>query len=174
MLTATINTNLIFVCWFLLYFDPRLLSMSRHNPVLIPSHDQMETMDENVKRYDSTGMFHWCPSIDIDKVVLVSMRVTILYVPVEWWGKTWFCSEGWPCSMIQIYKGLNKVNLISNHDKLVPIERKWRTKMAHALKLIIIFTYNNFAVNYCNYYLTCIPLYIFLPIYVHSLFFVLF
>ncbi|XP_047673084.1 calcium-activated potassium channel subunit alpha-1-like isoform X4 [Tachysurus fulvidraco] len=48
----------------------RLLSMSRHDPVLIPSHDQMETMDDNVKRYDSTGMFHWCPSRDIEKVVL--------------------------------------------------------------------------------------------------------
>ncbi|XP_058262707.1 calcium-activated potassium channel subunit alpha-1-like isoform X3 [Hemibagrus wyckioides] len=42
----------------------------RHDPVLIPSHDQMETMDDNVKRYDSTGMFHWCPSRDIEKVIL--------------------------------------------------------------------------------------------------------
>ncbi|XP_053541215.1 calcium-activated potassium channel subunit alpha-1 isoform X5 [Ictalurus punctatus] len=48
----------------------RLLSMSRHEPVLIPSHDQMETMDDSVKRYDSTGMFHWCPSRDIEKVTL--------------------------------------------------------------------------------------------------------
>ncbi|XP_037400135.1 calcium-activated potassium channel subunit alpha-1-like isoform X4 [Pygocentrus nattereri] len=42
----------------------------RHDPLLIPSHDQMETMDENVKKYDSTGMFHWCPSKDIEKVIL--------------------------------------------------------------------------------------------------------
>ncbi|XP_053094809.1 calcium-activated potassium channel subunit alpha-1 isoform X1 [Pangasianodon hypophthalmus] len=42
----------------------------RHDPVLIPSHDQMETMDDNVKRYDSTGMFHWCPAKDIEKVIL--------------------------------------------------------------------------------------------------------
>lgn len=26
----------------------------------------------NVKRYDSTGMFHWCPSKEIEKVILVS------------------------------------------------------------------------------------------------------
>lgn len=32
----------------------------------------MDSMDENVKKYDSTGMFHWCPSIDIERVVLVS------------------------------------------------------------------------------------------------------
>ncbi|KAL2078597.1 hypothetical protein ACEWY4_026282 [Coilia grayii] len=42
----------------------------RHDPLLIPGHDQMETMDVNVKKYDSTGMFHWCPSKDIEKVVL--------------------------------------------------------------------------------------------------------
>ncbi|XP_062858769.1 calcium-activated potassium channel subunit alpha-1-like isoform X1 [Trichomycterus rosablanca] len=43
---------------------------NRHDSVLIPRHDQMETMDDSVKRYDSTGMFHWCPSKDIEKVVL--------------------------------------------------------------------------------------------------------
>ncbi|XP_059387441.1 calcium-activated potassium channel subunit alpha-1a-like isoform X1 [Carassius carassius] len=42
----------------------------RHDPLLVPGHDQMETMDENIKRYDSTGMFHWCPSKDIEKVML--------------------------------------------------------------------------------------------------------
>ncbi|XP_051968926.1 calcium-activated potassium channel subunit alpha-1-like isoform X1 [Xyrauchen texanus] len=42
----------------------------RHDPLLVTGHDQMETMDENVKKYDSTGMFHWCPSKDIEKVVL--------------------------------------------------------------------------------------------------------
>lgn len=52
--------------------------MSRHDPVLIPSHDQMETMDDNVKRYDSTGMFHWCPPRDIEKVVLVSKSCTVM------------------------------------------------------------------------------------------------
>uniref|UniRef100_A0AAY4ADY6 Calcium-activated potassium channel subunit alpha-1 n=1 Tax=Denticeps clupeoides TaxID=299321 RepID=A0AAY4ADY6_9TELE len=44
--------------------------MIRHDPLLIPGHDQMETMDDNVKKYDSTGMFHWCPSKDIEKVIL--------------------------------------------------------------------------------------------------------
>ncbi|XP_029312882.1 calcium-activated potassium channel subunit alpha-1 isoform X12 [Cottoperca gobio] len=42
----------------------------RHEPLLIPGNDQMESMDENVKKYDSTGMFHWCPSKDIEKVIL--------------------------------------------------------------------------------------------------------
>ncbi|XP_067286601.1 calcium-activated potassium channel subunit alpha-1a-like isoform X3 [Pseudorasbora parva] len=42
----------------------------RHDPLLLSGHDQMETMDENIKKYDSTGMFHWCPSKDIEKVLL--------------------------------------------------------------------------------------------------------
>ncbi|XP_063077795.1 calcium-activated potassium channel subunit alpha-1-like isoform X2 [Engraulis encrasicolus] len=42
----------------------------RHDPLLIPGHDQMDTIDVNVKKYDSTGMFHWCPSKDIEKVIL--------------------------------------------------------------------------------------------------------
>ncbi|XP_026206789.1 calcium-activated potassium channel subunit alpha-1-like isoform X1 [Anabas testudineus] len=42
----------------------------RHDPLLIPGNDQIESMDENVKKYDSTGMFHWCPSKDIEKVIL--------------------------------------------------------------------------------------------------------
>lgn len=45
---------------------------SRHDPLLIPGNEQIENMDMNVKRYDSTGMFHWCPSKDIEKVILVS------------------------------------------------------------------------------------------------------
>ncbi|KAF4106275.1 calcium-activated potassium channel subunit alpha-1a-like isoform X7 [Onychostoma macrolepis] len=44
--------------------------ITRHDPLLVPGHDQMETMDENIKKYDSTGMFHWCPSKDIEKVIL--------------------------------------------------------------------------------------------------------
>ncbi|XP_051958296.1 calcium-activated potassium channel subunit alpha-1-like isoform X1 [Xyrauchen texanus] len=42
----------------------------RHDPLLVTGHDQMETMDENIKKYDSTGMFHWCPSKDIENVTL--------------------------------------------------------------------------------------------------------
>ncbi|XP_031416657.1 calcium-activated potassium channel subunit alpha-1-like isoform X6 [Clupea harengus] len=42
----------------------------RHDPLLIPGHDQMEAMDVNVKKYDTTGMFHWCPSKDIERVIL--------------------------------------------------------------------------------------------------------
>lgn len=49
-----------------------LCLLSRHDPLLIPGNEQIENMDMNVKRYDSTGMFHWCPSKDIEKVILVS------------------------------------------------------------------------------------------------------
>ncbi|XP_075884330.1 calcium-activated potassium channel subunit alpha-1-like isoform X9 [Nelusetta ayraudi] len=42
----------------------------RHDPLLIPGNEQIESMDENVKKYDSTGMFHWCPSKDIERVIL--------------------------------------------------------------------------------------------------------
>ncbi|XP_054898500.1 calcium-activated potassium channel subunit alpha-1-like isoform X14 [Poeciliopsis prolifica] len=44
--------------------------ITRHDPLLIPGSEQIETMDENIKKYDSTGMFHWCPSKDIEKVTL--------------------------------------------------------------------------------------------------------
>ncbi|XP_029934165.1 calcium-activated potassium channel subunit alpha-1-like isoform X11 [Myripristis murdjan] len=44
--------------------------MMRHDPLLIPGNEQIESMDVNVKKYDSTGMFHWCPSKDIEKVIL--------------------------------------------------------------------------------------------------------
>uniref|UniRef100_A0A8C6URS0 Calcium-activated potassium channel subunit alpha-1 n=1 Tax=Neogobius melanostomus TaxID=47308 RepID=A0A8C6URS0_9GOBI len=42
----------------------------RHDPLLIPGSEPIESMDENVKKYDSTGMFHWCPSKDIERVTL--------------------------------------------------------------------------------------------------------
>ncbi|XP_015201792.1 calcium-activated potassium channel subunit alpha-1a isoform X12 [Lepisosteus oculatus] len=44
--------------------------MMRHDPLLIPGNEQIENMDVSVKKYDSTGMFHWCPSKDIEKVIL--------------------------------------------------------------------------------------------------------
>ncbi|XP_039629089.1 calcium-activated potassium channel subunit alpha-1a isoform X11 [Polypterus senegalus] len=44
--------------------------MMRHDPLLIPGNEQIENIDANVKKYDSTGMFHWCPSKDIEKVIL--------------------------------------------------------------------------------------------------------
>ncbi|XP_077087010.1 calcium-activated potassium channel subunit alpha-1a-like isoform X19 [Siphateles boraxobius] len=50
--------------------SPNCSPKIRHDPLLVPGHDQMETMDENIKKYDSTGMFHWCPSKDIEKVLL--------------------------------------------------------------------------------------------------------
>ncbi|KAK7918610.1 hypothetical protein WMY93_009894 [Mugilogobius chulae] len=42
----------------------------RHDPLMIPGSEPIESMDENVKKYDSTGMFHWCPSKDIERVTL--------------------------------------------------------------------------------------------------------
>ncbi|XP_039506568.1 calcium-activated potassium channel subunit alpha-1-like isoform X6 [Pimephales promelas] len=50
--------------------SPNCSPKIRHDPLLVSGHDQMETMDENIKKYDSTGMFHWCPSKDIEKVLL--------------------------------------------------------------------------------------------------------
>ncbi|XP_008312727.1 calcium-activated potassium channel subunit alpha-1 isoform X9 [Cynoglossus semilaevis] len=47
--------------------SPKLM---RHDPLLVPGNEQIESMDENVKKYDSTGMFHWSPSKDIEKVIL--------------------------------------------------------------------------------------------------------
>nr|AGY54943.1 potassium large conductance calcium-activated channel subfamily M alpha member 1 [synthetic construct] len=32
--------------------------------------DQIDNMDSNVKKYDSTGMFHWCAPKEIEKVIL--------------------------------------------------------------------------------------------------------
>ncbi|XP_026080119.1 calcium-activated potassium channel subunit alpha-1a isoform X14 [Carassius auratus] len=51
--------------------------MTRHDPLLIPGNEQIENMDANVKRYDSTGMFHWCPSKDIEKVILTRSEASM-------------------------------------------------------------------------------------------------
>ncbi|XP_033956397.1 calcium-activated potassium channel subunit alpha-1a isoform X5 [Pseudochaenichthys georgianus] len=51
--------------------------MSRHDPLLIPGNEQIESMDMNVKRYDSTGMFHWCPSKEIEKVILTRSEASM-------------------------------------------------------------------------------------------------
>ncbi|XP_028324028.1 calcium-activated potassium channel subunit alpha-1a isoform X33 [Gouania willdenowi] len=51
--------------------------MSRHDPLLIPGNEQIENMDMSVKRYDSTGMFHWCPSKDIEKVILTRSEASM-------------------------------------------------------------------------------------------------
>ncbi|KAM7171254.1 calcium-activated potassium channel subunit alpha-1 [Macrochelys suwanniensis] len=47
--------------------SPKLM---RHDPLLIPGNEQIDNMDSSVKKYDSTGMFHWCPGKDIEKVIL--------------------------------------------------------------------------------------------------------
>ncbi|XP_053189392.1 calcium-activated potassium channel subunit alpha-1a isoform X3 [Scomber japonicus] len=51
--------------------------MMRHDPLLIPGNEQIENMDMNVKRYDSTGMFHWCPSKEIEKVILTRSEASM-------------------------------------------------------------------------------------------------
>ncbi|XP_062852166.1 calcium-activated potassium channel subunit alpha-1a [Trichomycterus rosablanca] len=51
--------------------------VTRHDPLLIPGNEQIENMDVNVKRYDSTGMFHWCPSKDIEKVILTRSEASM-------------------------------------------------------------------------------------------------
>nr|AJP74816.1 calcium-activated potassium channel subunit alpha-1 [Leucoraja erinacea] len=47
--------------------SPKLM---RHDPLSIPGNDQIEEKDASVKKYDSTGMFHWCPSKEMEKVIL--------------------------------------------------------------------------------------------------------
>ncbi|XP_040295061.1 calcium-activated potassium channel subunit alpha-1 [Bufo bufo] len=45
--------------------------MSRHDPLLMVGNDQIDNMDSSsVKKYDSTGMFHWCPAKEMEKVLL--------------------------------------------------------------------------------------------------------
>ncbi|KAM6956696.1 calcium-activated potassium channel subunit alpha-1a isoform 2-T2 [Aplochiton taeniatus] len=51
--------------------------MTRHDPLLIPGNEQIENMDMNVKKYDSTGMFHWCPSKEIEKVILTRSEASM-------------------------------------------------------------------------------------------------
>ncbi|XP_035256018.1 calcium-activated potassium channel subunit alpha-1a isoform X24 [Anguilla anguilla] len=51
--------------------------MTRHDPLLIPGSEQIENMDINVKKYDSTGMFHWCPSKEIEKVILTRSEASM-------------------------------------------------------------------------------------------------
>uniref|UniRef100_A0A4W5NVX2 Calcium-activated potassium channel subunit alpha-1 n=1 Tax=Hucho hucho TaxID=62062 RepID=A0A4W5NVX2_9TELE len=52
-------------------------NMMRHDPLLIPGNEQMENMDMNMKQYDSTGMFHWCPSKEIEKVILTRSEASM-------------------------------------------------------------------------------------------------
>ncbi|XP_075466466.1 calcium-activated potassium channel subunit alpha-1 isoform X5 [Ascaphus truei] len=43
----------------------------RHDPLLMSANDQIDNMDAtSVKRYDSTGMFHWCPAKEMESVIL--------------------------------------------------------------------------------------------------------
>ncbi|XP_069741566.1 calcium-activated potassium channel subunit alpha-1a isoform X5 [Narcine bancroftii] len=47
--------------------SPKLM---RHDPLSVPGNDQIEEKDFSVKKYDSTGMFHWCPAKEMEKVIL--------------------------------------------------------------------------------------------------------
>uniref|UniRef100_A0A3B3SIJ2 BK channel n=1 Tax=Paramormyrops kingsleyae TaxID=1676925 RepID=A0A3B3SIJ2_9TELE len=49
----------------------------RHDPLLIPGKEQINDMDANVKKYDSTGMFHWCQSKDIEKAILTRSEASM-------------------------------------------------------------------------------------------------
>lgn len=50
--------------------SPNMIS-SRHDPLLMSGNDQIDNMDSSsVKKYDSTGMFHWCPAKEMEKVLL--------------------------------------------------------------------------------------------------------
>ncbi|KAI7805154.1 putative calcium-activated potassium channel subunit alpha-1, partial [Triplophysa rosa] len=51
--------------------------MMRHDPLLIPGNEQNESVDSSVKRYDSTGMFHWCPAKEIEKVILTRSEASM-------------------------------------------------------------------------------------------------
>uniref|UniRef100_A0A8C5PN04 Calcium-activated potassium channel subunit alpha-1 n=1 Tax=Leptobrachium leishanense TaxID=445787 RepID=A0A8C5PN04_9ANUR len=43
----------------------------RHDPLLMSANDQIDNMDSSsIKRYDSTGMFHWSPPKEMEKVLL--------------------------------------------------------------------------------------------------------
>ncbi|XP_075697896.1 calcium-activated potassium channel subunit alpha-1 isoform X4 [Rhinoderma darwinii] len=43
----------------------------RHDPLLMAGNDQIDNMDSSsVKKYDSTGMFHWCPAKEMERVLL--------------------------------------------------------------------------------------------------------
>lgn len=68
---ATFKWNLTCVAYSFGYPPPLCFSLIRHDPLLIPGNEQIDSMDENIKKYDSTGMFHWCQSKDIEKVILV-------------------------------------------------------------------------------------------------------
>ncbi|XP_029698701.1 calcium-activated potassium channel subunit alpha-1 isoform X4 [Takifugu rubripes] len=54
--------------------------ITRHDPLLIPGNEQIDSMDENIKKYDSTGMFHWCQSKDIEKVILTRSEAAMTFL----------------------------------------------------------------------------------------------
>ncbi|XP_061420870.1 calcium-activated potassium channel subunit alpha-1 isoform X2 [Lethenteron reissneri] len=53
---------------------PRVI---RHDLLAIPGTEKAEDMDCNIKKYDSTGMFHWCPSRDIERVILTRSEASM-------------------------------------------------------------------------------------------------
>ncbi|CAH1246251.1 KCNMA1 [Branchiostoma lanceolatum] len=40
------------------------------NSPSLPNNDEARDLDCDTKKYDSTGMFHWCPSRDLEKAIL--------------------------------------------------------------------------------------------------------
>lgn len=65
---------------------PSFFCLIRHDPLLMPGKEQIENMDVNVKKYDSTGMFHWCQSKDIEKVILVGTSLPHAEVVIHHWS----------------------------------------------------------------------------------------
>ncbi|XP_076855996.1 calcium-activated potassium channel subunit alpha-1-like isoform X2 [Brachyhypopomus gauderio] len=53
------------------------------NSIKIPPQNTrppIDTMEDNVMRYDSTGMFHWCPPRDIEKAILSRSEASMAVV----------------------------------------------------------------------------------------------
>ncbi|KAM4636740.1 calcium-activated potassium channel subunit alpha-1 isoform 5-T5 [Discoglossus pictus] len=51
----------------------------RHDPLLMSGNDQIDNMDSSsVKKYDSTGMFHWCPAKEMEKVLLTRSEAAMM------------------------------------------------------------------------------------------------
>ncbi|XP_053548099.1 calcium-activated potassium channel subunit alpha-1 isoform X1 [Bombina bombina] len=51
----------------------------RHDPLLMSANDQIDNMDSSsVKKYDSTGMFHWCPGKEMEKVLLTRSEAAMM------------------------------------------------------------------------------------------------
>ena len=44
--------------------------------------DFTKDFEQQDMKYDSTGMFHWCPARNLDECVLVSLRLVLQHVVI--------------------------------------------------------------------------------------------